>query len=446
MHPVQSLILSYLLNSLWQAPLLFAASWLIARTLRSAGPAAEHRVWVVVLVLQSLLPALCLIPRQWFTALLYWSTATHVAGHARAVIITGPGIAVNPNILPAWLPAFATLAYLAVCAYLVVRFLWRWTKFRALRTEAVEVALPAPAADCWRLFSERFGITGASLAASSRIAGPVTLGFSRRLILLPAATLSHFLQDDFPALIAHEFAHIRRNDFLKNLLYELFALPVSYHPLLWLTREKVIETRELVCDQIAAEASGQRQYTQSLLRLANLLIVGRPARIANAIGIFDAGKFERRLMNLTEKKHRLTGVRRLAVITFCAVFAFATCASGMALAVHVNTPSQNADSKTSNPSAPVTISAHVMAGNRIGGPQIKYPVEAKKKRIQGLVVLHALIGKDGTIKDLKAVSGPTILEQSALTAVRQWKYKPYLLKGQPVQVETVINVIYSLDK
>lgn len=446
MHVLQSLILSYALNSLWQAPLLFFAGWIIARALRPAGPTAEHRVWVGALVLQSLLPALCLIPRQWFTALLHWRSAAPAAGHGNVAVFTGQGIAVDPNLLPAWLPAFATVAYLAVCGYFAARFLWRWTRLRRLRTDAIEVALPAPASQAWTQLSARFGIARVSLAASPCIAGPVTLGVSRRLILLPAAMLSHLLQDDFPALIVHEFAHIRRNDFLKNLFYELLALPLNYHPVLWLTRERVIETRELICDHIAAQASGQQQYTQSLLRLANLLIMGPPARIPNAIGIFDAAKLERRLMNLTEKKYQLKSVRRLTAIASCVIFGLATCASAMALAVHVDAQEHAQNSQTDHKSDRVTVSAKDMAGNRMGGPEIKYPVEAKKKKIQGTVILSAVIDKDGAIKELKAVSGPKILQKSAIDAVRNWKYKPYLLNGKPVDVKTEIRVIYSLAK
>ena len=446
MHAVQSLILSYALNSLWQAPLLFLAGWLTARALRPAGPAAEQGVWAGVLILQSVLPALCLIPREWFAAILQWGAAAPAAGHAQVVAFTGQGIAVDPNALPAWLPAFAAITYLAFCAYFAARFLWRWMRLRRLRSDAVEVALPAPASRTWAQLSARFGVTHVSLATSPRIAGPVTLGLSRKLILLPAATLSHLLQDDFPAVLAHEFAHIRRNDFLKNLLYELLALPVSYHPLLWLTRERLIETRELVCDQIAAQAGGQQQYTESLLRLANLLVMGPSVRVPNTIGIFDAAKLERRLMNLTETKSQLKGLRRFAVVTACAVFGLATCGSAMALAVHVNQTVPGGGHQPYTPNRPVNVSPHIMQGNRISGPMPKYPVEAKKKKVQGTVVLDAIIGKDGKIKNLKAVSGPKILQKSALKAVRLWLYKPYLLNGNPVEVKTVINVTYSLAK
>jgi protein TonB len=62
------------------------------------------------------------------------------------------------------------------------------------------------------------------------------------------------------------------------------------------------------------------------------------------------------------------------------------------------------------------------------------------------VILDATIGKDGTVENLKVLSGPAPLQQSALDSVRQWKYKPYLLNGDPVEVETKITVVYSLSK
>jgi periplasmic protein TonB len=69
---------------------------------------------------------------------------------------------------------------------------------------------------------------------------------------------------------------------------------------------------------------------------------------------------------------------------------------------------------------------------------------AKMARISGTVVLQAVIGKDGSIQNLKAVSGHPMLIQSALDAVRQWKYRPTYLNGQPVEVDTQITVNFVL--
>lgn len=76
----------------------------------------------------------------------------------------------------------------------------------------------------------------------------------------------------------------------------------------------------------------------------------------------------------------------------------------------------------------------------------KYPPEAKAKGIQGTVCLHVLIGKDGHVKKLRVISGPRILVKAAENAVRQWVYEPALLNGMPVEVKTVITVVFTLPE
>ena len=75
-----------------------------------------------------------------------------------------------------------------------------------------------------------------------------------------------------------------------------------------------------------------------------------------------------------------------------------------------------------------------------------YPVEAKQARVSGAVVLGAIIGADGTVEQLNVISGPQLLQQAALDAVKTWHYRPYLVDNQPVGVNTTINVIFTLGK
>jgi protein TonB len=96
------------------------------------------------------------------------------------------------------------------------------------------------------------------------------------------------------------------------------------------------------------------------------------------------------------------------------------------------------------PPKKLTISSGVMAGNLLQKTMPQYPAIAKAARIQGTVVLQATISKSGTIENLRVVSGPPMLQQSALDAVRSWRYKPYLLNGDPVEVETTVNVVFNL--
>jgi protein TonB len=76
--------------------------------------------------------------------------------------------------------------------------------------------------------------------------------------------------------------------------------------------------------------------------------------------------------------------------------------------------------------------------------QPNYPREARRNGIQGVVVMKGVIAIDGSIKELKLVSGHPLLADSAMDSVRQWRYKPYILKAEPVEVETLITVNYEL--
>jgi TonB family protein len=76
----------------------------------------------------------------------------------------------------------------------------------------------------------------------------------------------------------------------------------------------------------------------------------------------------------------------------------------------------------------------------------KYPKEARKQHVEGAVRLHAIIAKDGSIKNLEVISGDPLLVDAALKAVRQWRYSPTLLDGQPKEVDTTIDVVFALNK
>jgi protein TonB len=86
-----------------------------------------------------------------------------------------------------------------------------------------------------------------------------------------------------------------------------------------------------------------------------------------------------------------------------------------------------------------------MEGNLIYKVQPLYPPLARSARIQGTVLLRAVISRAGTIENLQALSGPPMLIHAALDAVSQWRYRPYLLNGEPVEVETQVTVNFSLS-
>ncbi len=108
-------------------------------------------------------------------------------------------------------------------------------------------------------------------------------------------------------------------------------------------------------------------------------------------------------------------------------------------------PATTADDAASAGSAKrVRVSQGVSQGLLIHRVQPVYPPEAKSAGIQGTVVLHARISKEGRIVDLKLVSGPKELAPAAIGAVQQWRYRPYLLLGEPVEVDTEVLVNFQL--
>jgi len=95
---------------------------------------------------------------------------------------------------------------------------------------------------------------------------------------------------------------------------------------------------------------------------------------------------------------------------------------------------------------PLRVGGNVQAARILNRVQPVYPPLARQTRISGTVRLHAIIGKDGAITSLEVMSGHPLLQQAALDAVRQWRYQPTLLNGEPVDVDTTIDVIFSLNQ
>jgi protein TonB len=100
---------------------------------------------------------------------------------------------------------------------------------------------------------------------------------------------------------------------------------------------------------------------------------------------------------------------------------------------------------------PPTNAAHpprvsrMMEGNLIFRAQPQYPPLARQARIQGMVVLRAMISRDGKIENVQVISGHPLLVKSAMDAVLQWRYRPYYLNSEPVEVETQVTVNFTLS-
>jgi beta-lactamase regulating signal transducer with metallopeptidase domain len=155
------------------------------------------------------------------------------------------------------------------------------------------------------------------LLESTAIDDPVTVGVFHPAIILPSKVIPALDEPDLTAILAHEYGHIRRKDFLVHLLCQLTALPVAWHPGILYLMSKISQTRELACNDYAAVRLGKRiVYARTLLRLASLCLQV-PRSNAMGLGIFDGDNLEDRIMMLTEKRTSLSraGLIGLALAT-----------------------------------------------------------------------------------------------------------------------------------
>jgi protein TonB len=107
-------------------------------------------------------------------------------------------------------------------------------------------------------------------------------------------------------------------------------------------------------------------------------------------------------------------------------------------------PAQQQQSEQQRPKR-VRVSEGVAKALLVKKVEPEYPQEARDKRIQGAVILQVEISEAGDVKDARLISGHPLLAEAAIEALKQWKYKPYLLNGEPVQVETRATVDFKLD-
>ena len=440
---IASLLAEYLLNSLWQLPLVYCAAALASRIAQPAGPGAQHRIWAGAIVVATMLP-ICHFRLQdlWHPAIAFLlGEAPDSPSSSDVRILFGPanGHPAGLHLAP-WLANTILLLYAAILSYFAARLLWAVWRTAQIRRHAQPFPSAADVTARFQHLGSVFGFHAGRLAVSPGIHGPVTVGIRRPVLLVPSGFLEALSAEDRDTVLAHELAHMQRHDFARNLVFELLTLTLSFHPVLWLIRSRAAESREMVCDEMAAAAvAGKDRYARSLLRLASMLSIRMPDRNLHAIGIFDANHFERRVMNLTRTRLALRHNQRLLIAAACTALALATCASAIALRMNVS-------SEQSPGEVPKTIHVNSDSLKLISKVNPVYPIDAKKAKIQGTVQLEALIGKDGVPMRLKVQEGPKELQQSALDAVRQWRYEPYLLNGNPTEVETTIIVIYELAK
>jgi TonB family protein len=345
------------------------------------------------------------------------------------------------------------------------------------------------------------------LMHSALVQAPTVIGWLRPVVLIPASCLTGLSTMQIEAVLAHELAHIRRHDYLVSVLQSVIETLLFYHPAVWWVSKQVRRERECCCDEMAVAVGGDRlAYARALslleerrsfypevalganggvlkMRIKRLLgckedaavsqfaaftvlalivalagsyvvtvaraesgAVSHAARAASPMDLEPAAPLNTLIAAPAVREYRFKGPIEFAQ-------AAAPVAPPAPLEPVLNAPpppppppiepTAPPPAVLAAPGGPVRVSAAVVAGMALSKPDPVYPAEAKAAHVQGAVILHAIISKQGAIEKLEVISGNGMLVNSARDAVSQWTYKPYLLNGQPVEVETSITVNYT---
>ena len=336
MDRLEALALTFLLNALWQVPLVVLAASLGERLLHRGPARLRHGLWVAALGACILLPAASLLPERPEAVVM-----PARAGGTPAL----PGVATTPEMQSALGPRSASLppAVLSILALLYGisvllqggRLGRSWWRARALARTAEPLHLPAEASAIAERCREAFGLDRVDLLASDRIPGPLTLGALRPVILLPPEFPAAATPEELIACLGHEMAHVRRRDYALHLLGEALLVLLAFHPAVRRLRRRLAETREMACDEATVERLiGARAYARSLLSLA-ASIAGLP-RPVFTLGVHQpdtADTLEVRMKRLTDPRSRLGARLALASLSLALLLLAGTGLTAAAMAV-----------------------------------------------------------------------------------------------------------------
>jgi bla regulator protein blaR1 len=320
---------TFLLNAVWQITAIALLAFASARLLRRLPSRYVHKVWVVALLACVLVPVLTVVIQHQASSN---ETTTMSSPSPRNSQTSSDGSSirlhsVNRSIL---LPRVLTIGLLwTFILSFSYRSLWLgWGLYRTRRMmhSSHTEELPPVLSDIAKQCMLRFSIGRVLLLSSDTVPTPSTVGHRSPIVFLPKSfCFTEFRRNEFITALAHEFAHIQRQDFLLNLLYEVVSLPLSFHPFMAFIKARLAQTRELACDELAAQMLPSTTcYATSLLRIAESLSSRAATRQGFALGLFDTSTLEERIVNVLKRRNLNTGkARALRVAAACLVGAVA---------------------------------------------------------------------------------------------------------------------------
>lgn len=308
MEATTRIFVAYLLNSFWQISVIAVLALLCSTFLRRAPGRLRHIFWVLCLAAGLLVPAATVVMQVGGVG--QPDNATQVAGAADThIAISQKGgwsfLSFRSRTRPVqFAPVFLNVvagSYMLLLAFRCLQLSWIYYRTSQIRRSAYERTVPPALAHAAETCRHLFSIPPVPLLCSEEIASPSIVGWRNPILLVPVNFfIDDISEEDAISALSHEMAHIRRHDFLLNLLYELVSVPSCVHPATALIKTRIAQTRELACDEMAVRLlpSG-KQYARSLLHIAQKMFAAVPSAKSNyAMGLFDTHALEERIMNI----------------------------------------------------------------------------------------------------------------------------------------------------
>jgi TonB family protein len=271
------------------------------------------------------------------------------------------------------------------------------------------------------------------LGLSHQVDSLVVLGWLKPVVLIPAAALLALPPESLEALLAHELAHVRRGDFLANVLQTFAEALLFYHPAVWWLSRRIRQEREHCCDDAAVLACGDPiLYASALAGLEELRT--RSTLVPDLAPAASGGHLMFRIQRLLRPRVTQDPALPLAaLIPALLLLATLGAATLSATAVPGSTLKQE----------PVLMDFSKVRVKHQPDPPA-YPPEAKAARIQGTVVVSVTIGTDGRVTDVRGLSGPPELQPCAIEYARGWAFEPAKVKGKAVPARFKLTMPFRL--
>jgi D-alanyl-D-alanine endopeptidase (penicillin-binding protein 7) len=257
------------------------------------------------------------------------------------------------------------------------------------------------------------------------LASPITGGWWRPVVLVPAALVARMPPELLEALLAHELAHVRRHDFLVNLLQNVVEILLFYHPAVWWLSRRIRQERELVADQIAAGLTGEpRRLALALSELEKMQFASQ--RLALAADGGDLMQRIRHLMVPQEQRSNWKGA--LAAL----------CIATASLAGYANARVETAG-------MPVARTPAVVDFKSCSKPE--WPRQDLLASHAGTVTLKFKIGEGGDVigSAIAKSSGYPGLDRAAREGIAKCHFKPATVRGKPVSTWQQMQYVWTLE-